>query len=249
MKNLLILFIILLVHTFGYGQKVEDNTIQLTASKKNNYRSFIIPGSLIGFGFVGLKSDRLKKLNFEIMKQLNKNGQIELKIDDYSQYVPFLSVYGLNAIGLKGKNSFKNRTFTLGTAYIIMGASVTGIKRLTAIRRPDDSASNSFPSGHTATAFMGAEFLYQEYKDESIWYGVSGYAVAAATGYLRLNNNRHWFTDIVTGAGMGILSTKIAYWICPWLKEKLFKNKKEFNGIVTPLFSGKKVGLGLTMSF
>jgi membrane-associated phospholipid phosphatase len=93
------------------------------------------------------------------------------------------------------------------------------------VERPDGSSNNSFPSGHTANAFMGAEFLYQEYKDVSPWYGIAGYVVATGTGLFRMYNNRHWFSDVVAGAGFGILSTKVAYWIYPWMKEKIFKEK------------------------
>jgi hypothetical protein len=40
------------------------------------------------------------------------------------------------------------------------------------------------PFGHTANAFASAEFLWQEYKDVSIWYGISGYIIASGTGVL-----------------------------------------------------------------
>jgi membrane-associated phospholipid phosphatase len=65
-----------------------------------------------------------------------------------------------------------------------MSGSVLGLKSLAKVERPDGSANNSFPSGHTATAFCGAEFLWQEYKDVNILYGISGYVVAAGTGFL-----------------------------------------------------------------
>lgn len=204
---------------------------------------------MIGYGIIGIESDGLKFFNSEIKEEVNEHIDEKFTIDDISQYAPFLSVYGLNAIGVKGKNNFKDRTIILGTAYLIMGATVNGMKKLTAIERPDGSSKTSFPSGHTATAFMGAEFLYQEYKNVSIWYGISGYLVATGTGFFRIYNDRHWLTDIVAGAGIGILSTKIAYWIHPFLKKTIFKNKKNANGIVMPFYSGKEYGLSLSMSF
>ena len=84
-------------------------------------------------------------------------------------------MYGLNALGVKGKNNFKDRTIILGTAYLLMGGTVNILKRTGNVERPDGSSTNSFPSGHTATAFMGAEFLYQEYKDISILMLVCGH--------------------------------------------------------------------------
>ena len=70
---------------------------------------------------------------------------------------------------------------------------------------------------------MGAEMLYQEYKDVSPWIGNSGYAMAALTGFLRVYNNRHYLNDVVAGACIGILCTKLGYWLQP----KLFKKKKK----------------------
>lgn len=90
----------------------------------------------------------------------------------------------------------RDRSVILVTSYAIMATTVLGLKSISHVERPDGSSNNSFPSGHTATAFMGAEFLYQEYKDKSIWYGIAGYAVATGTGLFRIYNNRHWLTDV-----------------------------------------------------
>ena len=247
MKKLLI--ILLFIPLISFGQNKKNDTIHKTPNIKLNYKSVIIPSVLIGYGIIGIDNDALKLFNHEIQEELNEHIDNKVKIDDISQFVPSLSAYALNALGIKGKNNFKDRTIILGTASLIMGSTVTGMKKLTSIERPDGSNKFSFPSGSTAIAFMGAEFLYQEYKDVSIWYGISGYLVATGTGFLRMYNNRHWFTDVVTGAGIGILSTKIAYWIHPVVKKTLFKDKKEIDGFVIPFYNGKEYGLALSMSF
>lgn len=111
-------------------------------------------------------------------------------------------------------------------------------------RRPDSDTRNSFPSGHTATAFMGAEFLYREYGDVSPWIGYAGYAVAATTGYLRIYNNRHYLNDVIAGACVGILSARIAYWIYP----RIFKKSKSGRHITVaglPYCSTEGFGLNL----
>jgi hypothetical protein len=249
MNNIKIVIVIFLFSSSVFGQNVKNDTIKKKQNITFNYKSLIIPTTLIGYGIIGIESDGLKLFNSEIKEEINEHIDDKFTIDDVSQYAPFLSVYGLNALGIKGKNNFKDRTIILGTAYLIMGTTVNGMKKLTAIERPDGSSKTSFPSGHTATAFMGAEFLYQEYKDVSIWYGISGYLVATGTGFFRMYNDRHWFTDVVTGAGIGILSTKIAYWIHPFVKKTLFKDKKEIDGLVMPFYNGKEYGLGLSMSF
>lgn len=249
MNNIKIVIVIFLFSSSVFGQNIKNDSIKNTQNITFNYKSLIIPSSLIGYGIIGIESDGLKLFNSEIKKEINEHIDDMFTIDDISQYAPFLSVYGLNALGIKGKNNFKDRTIILGTAYLIMGTSVNVLKKLTAIERPDGSSKTSFPSGHTATAFMGAEFLNQEYKDVSIWYGISGYLVATGTGFFRMYNDRHWFTDVVAGAGIGIISTKIAYWIHPFVKKTLFQDKKKIDGFVMPFYNGKEYGLGLSMLF
>ena len=130
-----------------------------------------------------------------------------------------------------------------------MGSTVNIIKLTGNEMRPDGTSNNSFPSGNTATAFMGAELLYQEYKEVSIWYGVAGYAVVAGTGFFRMYNNRHWLTDISAGAGIGILSTKIAYWIHPIIKKTFFKKFEKLSGLILPTYNNGKLGACIVMNF
>ena len=228
----------------------QSPSIDSTITNKNiQFKSIIIPTALIGYGVVGLISPTLKDINVSTKNEFMEHDDKKVNLDDYVQYSPFLSVYALNAIGIQGKNNFKDRTIVLATAYVIMGGSVNIIKKTSKVKRPDGSDTRSFPSGHTATAFMGAEFLYQEYKEVSDWYGITGYVVAAGTGLFRMSNEKHWLTDVATGAGIGILSTKIAYWIHPLIKKTIFKDKDKINGIVMPFYNGREYGLALSMTF
>jgi hypothetical protein len=219
---------------------------------KFNYKQLIIPGVLIGYGFIGLNSDQLKSFNSEIQEEVNEHIDNKVTIDDFAQYAPAAAVYALNAFGDKGKNNLKDRSIILASSYLMMSVTVLALKDITKVERPDGSSNNSFPSGHTATAFAGAEFLWQEYKDKSVWYGISGYIVATGTGIFRIVNNRHWLTDVVAGAGIGILSTKVAYWIYPYVNRKLFRTKAKENKVssmIMPYYNGKQLGCGLVMQF
>ncbi len=216
---------------------------------KFKLKSLIVPCSFISFGVIGLESHTIKQLNKSTSGELKEHIDKALSIDDFSQYAPFASVYVLDVIGIKSKNNLVDKTVILATAYISMGSIVNILKLTSHEQRPDSSSFNSFPSGHTATAFMGAEFLFQELKTRSIWYGISGYLIAAGTGYFRMYNNRHWLTDVAAGAGIGLLSTKIAYWIQPFVKRKLFKKNSNISGTILPTPGGKGYGLTAVINF
>ncbi|MCO6162558.1 phosphatase PAP2 family protein [Flavobacterium sp. NRK F7] len=244
-----VLFILLFFNLFINAQINQNDTIPKNKNVKFKYDALIIPSVLIGFGFVGLESHSIKDLNSDTKNELGEHIDEKITIDDFSQYLPFVSVYALNAAGIKGKNNFKDRTIILATSYLIMGGTVNLVKMTGNEMRPDGTSNNSFPSGHTATAFMGAEFLYQEYKDVSVWYGITGYVVATGTGLFRMYNNRHWLTDVSAGAGIGILSTKIAYWLHPIIKRHIFKDSDKLSGVIVPTYNGGKIGMGMAIRF
>lgn len=247
-----ILCAILLLSSGLKAQSEKTDSTQTSTKKKFNYKPLILPTILVTYGTIGIESDGLKLFNAEIKEEINEHIDQKITIDDFSQYMPAFSVYGLNALGIEGKHKLGERTVIFATSYLLMATSVMGLKKITRVERPDGSSINSWPSGHTATAFMGAEFLWQEYKDVSVWYGISGYVIATGTGLFRMYNDRHWLTDVAAGAGIGILSTKIAYWINPWIQEKIFgKNRNEtlsaFN--FAPFHSKEGTGIGIAIAF
>lgn len=234
---------------------VADNELgkSVTATCSSPYKfkplQLVVPGTLIGVGIIGLESDWLKFQNREIRDELQENIDYRLTIDDFTQYAPMAATYGLNLCGIKGKHGYGDLTIILGTAYALMGTTVYAMKNITKVERPDGSARNSFPSGHTATAFMGAELLRREYWDVSPWIGVAGYAVAAGTGFFRMYNNRHWLTDVIAGAGIGILSVQAAYWLYPVITKTFFRRQYHSNMFLSPYVSSESKGLAFQMTF
>jgi membrane-associated phospholipid phosphatase len=63
------------------------------------------------------------------------------------------------------------------------------------------SGQDSFSSGHTTEAFALASVISEHY--DSLWVQVPAYGLASAVGYARLNNNRHWPSDVLAGAAIG----------------------------------------------
>ncbi len=206
----------------------------------------IVPAGLIGYGVLSLHNGALKDLNEHVKDEIwTRHPHGTTSIDNYLQWAPALAVYGLNLAGVKGKNNLADRSIMFGMSMLIATASTQAAKSIAKEWRPDGSNNKSFPSGHTTTAFAAAEFMRREYKEVSAWYGISAYTVAAATAYLRMYNNKHWLGDVVAGAGAGILSTDIAYWVYPSIKKWLFKKNPKTTTMILPAYdnAGWKIGL------
>ena len=144
-------------------------------------------------------------------KNANRNtlllSDFKTSIDDYTQLFGPVMTMGLKLAGVEGRSDWPRLLASAGMSYLIMAALVNGFKYSTKEMRPDGSTANSWPSGHTATAFVGATLLHKEYGlTRSPWWSVAGYGVATATGVMRVLNNRHWISDVMSGAGIGILS-------------------------------------------
>lgn len=141
--------------------------------------------------------------------------------DDWLQYAPAGAMVALKACGVRGRSSWGRMLVSDAFSAGLMAIGVNSLKYSCRVMRPDGSSRNSFPSGHTATAFMAATMLHKEYGHRSPWYSIGGYTVATITGVTRQLNNRHWMSDIMVGAGIGILATELGY----FLADLIFKEK------------------------
>ena len=208
----------------------------------------VMPLTLIGAGTLGFVQP-LKDARYEVRDFLNEwRGDHRTQVDDHLQYVPLGAVYGLSLLGADAKHSYVDRTLELATAYLALGGIVNAIKYTVREPRPDGSANNSFPSGHTATTFMGAELVRIEYGDDSPWYSVGAYTAAITVGVLRVYNEKHWFTDVFAGAGVGILSARIGYWLLPYTR-KFMHNLTGCDAFVYPTVTDRSASLGLSLRF
>jgi membrane-associated phospholipid phosphatase len=194
--------------------------------KSNNFKAgeLILPMSLIGAGALGFV-EPIKEMCVDFQGNVNNwRGNCPTTIvDDYLQYVPLASVYGLSLFGADAKHNYVDRTLEVGVSCAALVGIVGGAKFLIQKERPDGSDFNSFPSGHSAKVFMGAELVRIEYGEEYPWLAVGAYTIATATGALRVYNNHHWVSDVIAGAGVGILSARIGYWLLPYTKRVMHR--------------------------
>jgi len=100
---------------------------------------------------------------------------------------------------------------------IVASAAVSsGIKYLTGRSRPyespDDpdefkvfSGHTAFPSGHTTVAFSLASGI--DHETSARWVPFVVYPLAGIVGWSRLRDNRHWASDVLAGAVLGMWTT------------------------------------------
>lgn len=218
------------------------------AQPKFHYKHLILPTALVAVGSFGVCNGAFHKLNNSVRDGVaDLRGNNYFRVDDYIQYIPIASYLGLGAVGIKCNHSFKERFAAGATAYLAMGIMVNATKYAVREKRPDSNARNSFPSGHTATVFMGAELIRQEY---GLGISIGAYTIAAGVAFLRIYNDRHWLNDVVAGAGIGILSARIGYWMLP-LYQKWFHWDKSATVVLLPNYNleNKSIGIGLAATF
>jgi membrane-associated phospholipid phosphatase len=146
------------------------------------------------------------------VKTLQHHPFFSTKVDKYLKWLPLGSIFILDAFKVETNNDLKKQVLITGASVALLNAVVQPLKKVTHEIRPNWSVNvNSFPSSHTATSFLGAEILHQELKDQYPAASYIGYGVSAATGVLRILKNKHWLTDVIAGAALGILVGKAMY--------------------------------------
>lgn len=160
-------------------------------------------------------SQRVNKLvreETQLWRRRHTDNQT-VTFDNLLLYMPLAATAGLKLAGLESDYNLLQTTLISAEAFVVSSMMVFSLKHTVREWRPDRGSSTSFPSGHTATAFCGAELLRLEYGRQEAWVPVAGYAVATVTGLMRIYNDRHWTGDVVSGACIGVLAADLTYWI------------------------------------
>ena len=208
------------------------NKLDRISSSRFYQMTYIGVPLAVGGLLVKSEDDHFRSLRNDCLPRFNR------RVDDYLQYTPAAVMLGMKVAGVKGRSSWGRMIVSDTFTALLMGSAVNTLKQTTHMMRPDGSNDHSFPSGHTATAFMTATMLTKEYGQKSPWIGIGAYTAASATGLMRIANNKHWLSDVLTGAGMGILSTELGYYLADLIfKEKginRFDDKEIFKRMANP---------------
>lgn len=211
MTRLFFAAVILTFSSFSLSAQKADTLLPRKAFRFSA-RQLSIPVGLLGAGIL-LNGNAAEGPKKELAEERNEHiPGFKTHIDNYLQYSPIAIAYALDAAGVKSRTDFPNRTAILIKGEVMMLGAVAIIKNTTHQLRPDGTTYNSFPSGHTAQAFAAATFLSEEYKDRFRWMPYAAYGLASTVGMMRIANNRHYVSDVLVGAAIGILSMKASYW-------------------------------------
>jgi membrane-associated phospholipid phosphatase len=129
---------------------------------------------------------------------------------------PLLGATALGVGAFSWIGGDQGRRFEIA-AESLLATEVTSeiLKTATQRDRPDGNGTDSFPSGHTAFSFAAATLVVQD-LDEVVdpgwrWLNYLAYAPAVAVGVERIAQNRHWVSDVVAGAFLGVFLTNLIH--------------------------------------
>lgn len=193
-----------------------------------NANALIAPGVLIGVGTL-LHCFSHEGLDLYVQQQAWQLHTRWGSIPGYYEFfrfmpgIPLVLDLGLGLVGAKAQNGFWDRTLEAGLAYALAGGTTLLMKHFIDSPRPDGTTHDSFPSAHACTAFVGAELVRMEYG----WgWGTAAYVMATGVAMLRIFHDRHWLSDVLFGAGLGILCAHAGRWLLQPARQALGLNRK-----------------------
>lgn len=196
-----------------------------TLATRVEARQIIVPVALTAAGSLCSASHWWRQhIDYEVDHAIGSHRS--WRIAEGAEWLPYAAQIGLGAIGVDARCGIVDRTLLSVTSFVILEAITQPVKRVVGRRRPDGSDNRSFPSGHTATAFAGAELMRLTYGNA---WGAAGYTVAAGVAAMRMAGRHHWLSDCIAGAGIGILSARAATWLLP-LERRLLRLDRRQGG-------------------
>ena len=184
----------------------------------------VLPVSMLSYGLLKPSVMAIRQLDDRIWNNIQTNeASFHTSAADYLMWAPTASIYLMDAMHLKTAHSFTEHLILDAGSLVIAGGGGLVMRQFSKHIDVYNTRGTEFPSGHTTNAFRGAELFHQELKQTNPVLSYSGYLVATGVGVLRLYNKNHQLTEVIAGAGLGMLSGKISYWIFDKVK---YKKKK-----------------------
>ncbi|GAC1602399.1 MAG: phosphatase PAP2 family protein [Hymenobacter sp.] len=178
--------------------------------KSKLVKAVAIPAVLLTYGAITAQGDA--GINHSERAFVQKQFRpVSTGFDNTLIVAPYFELAAVALAGVESRNDRINVLLIIAKGEAIMLASTFAVKYLSHETRPDGADNLSFPSGHTAQAFLAASIVHTEFRDKSQWYGIGAYTIATSVAVLRMINDKHWQSDVVAGAGFGILSAHLAY--------------------------------------
>ncbi len=122
---------------------------------------------------------------------------------------------GLLVGEVSGSEGLTRLAWRVGSAAALASGVSTVLKYTVGRSRPNHGDNDefqpfggrtSFPSGHTALAFAVATVIADE--TDGGWSDALVYGAATLTAYARMNDDRHWASDVLAGALVGHLTAR-----------------------------------------
>ena len=232
---------------------LQDTGHILTSPLRWNGRDWFTAGAVLGLtgGFIALDND------IQEVIQDNRSGTTD---DLAGVFEPFgnglytlPALAGMYLYGHFGKSEKAERVALLSLeSFAITGLFTQGVKFLAGRPRPSSGKSStawegpgfdgnvSFPSGHTSTAFAIATVFAEEYE-ETVWVPPLAYSLATLTALSRLNDDKHWASDVFLGGALGYFVSKTIL--------KLHSDKRGTHYTIYPRLTSRETGLVLNYRF
>lgn len=225
--------------------QIQQDSIEIPtwSEKKSSFKkSLYLTIPLVTAGIIA-KTDNNLFSNAIFTDARNKRfPTFQSNLDDFLAIAPIGAVFTIDAFK-ESKNGVGDQIALLLKSELIMSAIVFPMKSLSQETRPDGSNNQSFPSGHTAQAFVAATFMHKEFGHRNVWYSIGAYTAASTVGIYRVLNNKHFVNDVLVGAGIGVLSTNLAY----LTHQYKFSKKKNKNISFTPTYQSGLPGIYLAI--
>ena len=206
---------------------LEDTKDVFISPFKWDKKEWMIAGSTVALGLLLYELDDNIRGEAQGIRGSFTNNLSKYVLDPYGEAVyPAILFAGMYIYGTAANDHY-TQTIALNASKAVALAGLTGfvIKQMTGRERPykgdppnprtwfgplSGSASSSFPSMHASVSFAAAAFLSSAYKDRP-WIGISSYTMAALVGLSRINDDKHWASDVLFGAVIGYGVGKLVY--------------------------------------